>query len=291
MENTKILVIGGTGKTGRKVVERLTDRGISVRVGSRNATPAFDWNDPSTWADALNGINAVYITFQPDLAVPGAKEAIAAFTDLAVNSGIQKIVLLSGKGETEAELCEQIVMNAGVKWTIVRASWFFQNFSESFFLDPIIAGHVALPKGDMLIPFVDTNDIADVAVAALLDDQHAGQIYELTGPRQLTFKQITREIAAATGRNIQFSAISMDEYTSALRENHVPEDYIWLVEYLFTEVLVDKNSIVTNDVQKVLGRKATDFAEFAATTAATGVWNAVDAKATAARLLSSPISG
>ncbi|MCB0268687.1 MAG: NAD(P)H-binding protein, partial [Calditrichaeota bacterium] len=125
MENTKILVIGGTGKTGRKVVERLTDRGISVRVGSRNATPAFDWNDPSTWADALNGMNAVYITFQPDLAVPGAKEAIAAFTDLAVNSGIQKIVLLSGKGETEAELCEQIVMNAGVKWTIVRASWFF----------------------------------------------------------------------------------------------------------------------------------------------------------------------
>ncbi|MFQ5605462.1 MAG: SDR family oxidoreductase, partial [bacterium] len=251
-----VLVIGGTGKTGRRVVERLKTRGQPVKIGSRAAKPPFDWENPETWAGALDGMDTVYITFQPDLAVPGARQAIEAFTSQAVKNGIQKMVLLSGKGEKEAELCEQVVRNAGADWTIVRASWFNQNFSEGFFLEPILAGHVALPREDALVPFVDADDIADVVVEALLDDRHNGQTYELTGPRQLTFKQVTQEIAQATGQDIQFHSITMDEYTKMLAEYQVPEDYIWLIEYLFTEVLIDSNSIVTNDVEKVLGRKA-----------------------------------
>jgi uncharacterized protein YbjT (DUF2867 family) len=268
-------VIGGTGKTGRRVVERLKTRDIPVRIGSRGGEPPFDWEKPETWAGALDGMDTVYITFQPDLAVPGAREAIEEFTSLAVKSGIQKMVLLSGKGEKEAELCEQVVMNAGADWTIVRASWFNQNFSESFFLDPILTGHVALPRGEALVPYVDTDDIADVVVEALLNDDHVGQTYELTGPRQLTFKQVTEEISDVTGRDIAFTPITMDEYEKMLREYEVPEDYIWLINYLFTEVLVERNSIVTNDIQKVLGRKAKDFAEYARETASTGIWNPV----------------
>jgi uncharacterized protein YbjT (DUF2867 family) len=270
-----ILVIGGTGKTGRRVVERLKTREIQVRIGSRAGEPAFDWEKPETWAGALDGMDKVYITFQPDLAIPGARKAIERFTSLAVKSGIQKMVLLSGKGEKEAELCEQVVMNAGVDWTIVRASWFNQNFSESFFLDPILAGHVALPRGEALVPYVDADDIADVVVESLLDDKYVGQTYELTGPRQLTFKQVTEEISEVTGRDIKFSSITMDEYAKMLREYQVPEDYIWLINYLFTEVLVERNSIVTSDIQKVLGRKAKDFAEYARETASTGIWNPV----------------
>ncbi len=268
-----ILVLGGTGKTGRRVAERLEARGASVRIGSRTAEPPFDWEDPQNWSEALNGIDAVYVTFQPDLAVPGARTAIEKLTALAIENGIQKMVLLSGRGEREAELCEQIVMNAGADWTIVRASWFNQNFSESFFLDPILAGHVALPKGETLIPFVDADDIADVATEALLDDKHNGQIYELTGPRQLTFKQVTEEISKAAGREIEFNAITMAEYAKMLGEFQVPKDYIWLINYLFTEVLVDENSSVSSDIEKVLGRKARDFAEYARETAATGIWN------------------
>ncbi|MFQ5866350.1 MAG: SDR family oxidoreductase [bacterium] len=268
-----ILVIGGTGKTGRRVVERLKARDIPVRIGSRAAEPPFDWENPETWAGALDGMDMVYITFQPDLAVPGARKAIETFTSQAVKSGIRKMVLLSGRGEKEAELCEQVVMNAGADWTIVRASWFNQNFSEGFFLDPILAGHVALPKGEALVPFVDVDDIADIVVESLLDGKHNGQIYELTGPRQLTFKQVTEEISKVTGRDIQFSSITMDEYKAMLREYQVPEDYIWLINYLFTEVLVDKNSSVTNDIEKVLGRKAKDFSEYARETATTGIWN------------------
>jgi uncharacterized protein YbjT (DUF2867 family) len=270
-----ILVIGGTGKTGRRVVERLKTRDITVRIGSRAGEPPFDWKNPETWASVLEGMDMVYITFAPDLAVPGARKAIEEFTSLAVKSGIQKMVLLSGKGEKEAELCEQVVMNAGADWTIVRASWFNQNFSEGWALDPILAGHVALPRGEVLVPYVDADDIADVVVESLLDDKHVGQTYGLTGPRQLTFKQATEEISDATGRDIAFTPLTMDEYEKMLREYEVPEDDIWAIIYVFSEAIVDRNSTVTNDIQKVLGRKAKDFTEYARETASTGIWNPV----------------
>ena len=180
-----ILVLGGKGKTGRKVAERLTKLSHNVRIGSRSESPAFDWQDTSTWPAALKGMDKVYITFQPDLAVPGALDAIGGLVKEAKRSGIKKLVLLSGKGEREAELCEQVVIHSSIEYTIVRASWFNQNFSESFFLDPILAGHVALPQAQAKVPYVDTDDIADVVVAALTDDSHNGQIYELTGPRKV----------------------------------------------------------------------------------------------------------
>ena len=270
-----ILVLGGKGKTGRRVASRLVEKGQTVRIGSRSEDPSFDWEDPSTWEDALQGMESVYITFQPDLAVPGAKEAIDGFTSQAVKSGVRKVVLLSGKGEQEAEECERIVMNSGLDWTVVRASWFNQNFSESFFLDPILAGHVALPKNEALVPYVDANDIADVVVASLLDEKHNGEIYELTGPRTLTFSDVVREISVATGREIQFTPISMEEYNAMMKEFNLPDDYLWLINYLFEEVLVESNSIVTNDIEKVLGRKPIDFTTYANEVAKSRVWDGV----------------
>ncbi len=269
-----ILVLGGTGKTGRKVVSRLTQRNYRVRIGSRSQQPSFDWQDPSTWGPVLTGIDRVYISFQPDLAVPGALEAIEELTKQAQRHKIKQLVLLSGKGEKEAELCEQVVIHSGIDYTIVRASWFNQNFSESFFLEPILAGQVALPRATTKVPFVDTDDIADVVVASLLEKRHQGNIYELTGPRSLTFPEVIQEIATATGREINFTSISLQAYTSMLKEFQVPEDYIWLINYLFTEVLGDeKNSQITQDIEKVLGRKPKDFSEYVLETSGTGVWN------------------
>ena len=271
---SNILVIGGTGKTGRKVVERLTARNHQVRIGSRRATPAFDWQDPATWPDALHGMDKVYITYQPDLAVPGAADAIRGLTALAQQHNIKKVVLLSGKGEIEAEKCEQIVMESGINFTIVRASWFNQNFSESFFLDPILSGHVALPKADVKIPFIDTDDIAEVVVEALLSDEHNGHIYNLTGPGVRTFREVIQEISGATGRNIQFTEITMDQYINALEEAGVPSNYIWLINYLFTNVIGNpKNSVISHDIEKVLGRKAKDFSAYVKEVASTGVWS------------------
>nr|WP_298924746.1 NAD(P)H-binding protein [uncultured Allomuricauda sp.] len=269
-----ILVLGGNGKTGRRVVQRLKKLDQNVRIGSRSENPNFDWENPETWSAALEGMDKIYITFQPDLAVPGALEAIEGLVKEAKRKEVKKLVLLSGKGEREAELCEQVVINSGIDYTIVRASWFNQNFSESFFLDSILAGHVALPQANAKVPYVDADDIADVAVAVLMNDKHNGEIYELTGSRFLTFEEVINEIAEASGRDIEFTAISLPAYTKMMEEHGIPSDYIWLINYLFTEVLGnDDNQVITDGIEQVLGRKPKDFSDYVKETAATGIWN------------------
>ena len=275
MENkSNILVIGGTGKTGRKVVQGLKEAGHKVRIGSRSASPAFDWDQPKTWSGSLQGMEKVYITFQPDLAVPGALKAIEVLIGKAKQAGVKKVVLLSGKGEREAELCEQVVIHSGLDYTIVRASWFNQNFSESFLLEPILDGFVAMPQADVKVPFVDTDDIADVVVAALLKGEHNGNIYQLTGPRQLTFKEVIHEISEATGRNIAFTSITLSAYAQVMKQQGVPADFVWLIEYLFSEVLGNPNiAEMTNDIEKVMGRRPKDISKYIEETVATGVWH------------------
>ncbi|REG92267.1 Rossmann-fold NAD(P)-binding domain-containing protein [Flavobacterium aquicola] len=277
MESKKILILGGNGKTGRRVAELLNNvNNVTVQLASRSANPSFDWEKPETWLDVIKGNDTVYITFQPDLAIPTAPETIRQFTELATQNGIQKMVLLSGRGEKEAQVCEEIVKSTAQKWTIVRASWFNQNFSESIFLEPILAGFVALPKAEVLEPFTDADDIAAVVAEALLNEKHNGKTYELTGPRLLNFEQAVTEIAGITGREIVFQSLSLEQYIDMLRQYQVPEDVIWLVNYLFSEVLDGRNSSVTNDIEKVLGRKATDFIDYALKTAQTGIWNEIN---------------
>ncbi|WP_448108071.1 NAD(P)H-binding protein [Pseudomonas azerbaijanoccidentalis] len=267
-----ILILGATGKTGRRIAKQLEASGQSVRRGSRGATPPFDWEDRSTWGASLEGVHAAYISFQPDLAVPGALESIQAFTDLAVKSGVSKLVLLSGRGEVEAEQAERVVQNSGADWTILRASWFCQNFSEAHFLEPIQQGELALPVGNIAEPFIDVEDIAEVAVAALTQPGHAGQLYELTGPRALTFAEAVAEIARATHRDISFVAVPPDAYRHALEQAQLPAELIDLVLYLFTTVLDGRNTPVTDGVQRALGRPARDFSDYVRRTAATNIW-------------------
>ena len=229
-----ILILGATGKTGRRITQRLEATGRPVRLGSRGATPAFDWEDRATWEAALDGIHAVYIAFQPDLAVPGALETVQAFTDQAVKSGVSKLVLLSGRGEIEAEQAEQVIQNSGVDWTILRASWFFQNFSEAHFLEPILQGELVLPVGNIAEPFIDAEDIAEIAVEALTQPGHSSQLYELTGPRALTFAEAVEEIARETKRDIRFATVPPDAYRHALEQEELPAQLIDLVLYLLS---------------------------------------------------------
>ena len=270
--NEPILVLGATGKTGRRIVERLERGDVPVRLGSRSARPAFDWDDASTWAPALEGVSAVYVSYFPDLAVPGAPEAVGALAEQAGRSGVQRIVLLSGRGEEEAQRSEQAVAAAGIDWTVVRCSWFNQNFSEGYLLDPILGGEVALPAGDVPEPFVDAEDIADVAVAALTEDGHAGEAYELTGPRMLTFAEAVAEIGRATGRELRYIQVSMDDYAAAAAKLDVPDDVVWLIRYLFSEVLDGRNAKLAEGVQRALGREPRDFADFAREAAAAGAF-------------------
>jgi uncharacterized protein YbjT (DUF2867 family) len=266
------LVLGGTGKTGRRVAERLRKRGLPTRVGSRSGEVPFDWEDHTTWAPALGDVGSVYVSYYPDLAVPGAVAAVRAFADTAVEAGVRRLVLLSGRGEEEAQRAERAVQEVGAEWTVVRCAWFSQNFSESYLLEPILGGEVALPAGEVAEPFVDAGDIADVAVAALTEDGHAGQLYELTGPALLTFEEAVGEIASSMGREIRYVHISVEEYASVLAEQDVPDEFVALLTYLFTEVLDGRNAHTASGVRRALGREPRGFADYARDAAATGVW-------------------
>lgn len=271
------LVLGGTGKTGRRIVHRLTARDLPVRVGTRGGGLPFDWEDQETWVPALDGVDAVYVSYYPDLATPGAVDVIRAFVDAAAAARVRRMVLASGRGEEEAQASEKLVRESGVDWTVLRLSWFSQNFSENYLLDPVLGGEVVLPAGETPEPFIDAEDIADVATAALTEDGHAGRTYELTGPRLLTFAAAVDEIAKATGRDISFVSVSAGDFATGLRQADVPADVIDLLTYLFTTVLDGRNANLSDDVERILGRPATDFAVYARRTAATGVWNAKEA--------------
>jgi uncharacterized protein YbjT (DUF2867 family) len=284
-ENTQkpTLVLGGTGKTGRRVVERLTSCGLPVRVGSRSGTPPFDWENRSTWAPALEGAGSVYLSYYPDLAVPGAVEAAGSFAKLAVRNGVPRLALLSGRGEPEAERAEQAVRDSGAKLTILRSTWFMQNFSEDYMVEHVLSGEIRLPAGEVPTPFLDADDIADVAVAALTDEGHVGQLYELTGPRSLTFAEVAAEISAAAGREVRYVPISLEEHAAEAADHGVVPEVIELLTYLFSEVVDGRNAGTTDGVRRVLGREPRDFSEYAQATAAMGVWDAQHALATTER--------
>ncbi len=265
-------MLGATGKTGRRVVNRLQARGVPVRIGSRSSELTFDWEDRATWAPALQGTTSAYVSYYPEIAAPGASEVIAEFTQLAVECGVRRLVLLSGRGEAEAQSSERALQASGADWTVVRCSWFNQNFSESLFLAPLVAGELALPADGVPEPFVDADDIADVAVASLTEDGHVGKVYELTGPRLLTFAEAVEEIADATGRELRYVPIPVDAFVAALAEEGVPADVAGLLSYLFTEVLDGRNAQVTDGVRRALGREPRDFGDFARASAASGIW-------------------
>lgn len=271
-QNAPILITGGAGKTGRRVDTLLRAQGLATRTVSRSTTPSFDWTRPDGWAAALDGVSAAYVTFQPDLAVPGAADAIAELSRLARMKGLERLVLLSGRGEPGAQRAEAALQAAGVEWTIVRASWFNQNFRESYLLDGVLASEVALPAGPVAEPFIDADDIADVVVAALTHRRHANRLYEVTGPRALTFAEAVAEISRAAGRTIRYRQITPEAFAAGLREADVPADVADLLHELFTVVLDGRNTQVMHGVEEALGRPARDFADYARKTAAAGVW-------------------
>jgi uncharacterized protein YbjT (DUF2867 family) len=273
-QRPSVLVLGGSGKVGQRIAARLTTQGVPVRIGARSAAPPFDWNDSATWSQTLDGVQTAFLSYAPDLAVPGASQAVAEFTEQAAAHGVARVVLLSGRGEEEAEAAERLVQHGPLPWTIVRCSWFAQNFSENFLLDPILAGQVALPLDTVTEPFVDCDDIAEVATEALLNDRHTGQLYELTGPRLLTFPDAIREIAHAARRPIRFSTITLEEFTADLAAAGLGPEEVSLVAYLFSTVLDGRNSSLNNGVERALGRPPRDFADYARETARTGVWSA-----------------
>ena len=272
MQTKPILVIGATGKTGSRVAAKLEAKGHPVRRGSRNSATPFDWEAPETWSQALSGTRAAYVTYFPDLAFPGAVEKLESLVETAKDVGVEHLVLLSGRGEHHARQGEQVMRESGIDHTIVRAAWFAQNFSEGYLRDPILAGVLPMPGGDIAEPIIDIDDIADVAVAALTEEGHRGQLYEVSGPRLMTFAEMARELSDATGRPIRHVPISFEDFHANVAQaggNFVADVFTAIAR----ETLDGRNSHTTDGVKRALGRPPRDFADFARDAARSGTWS------------------
>jgi uncharacterized protein YbjT (DUF2867 family) len=271
MQEKPILVIGAGGKTGRRILQSLIEKGVQVRPGTRTAAIPFDWDDERTWGPALDGVGAAYVSYFPDLAFPGADEKISRLCALARQIGTGRLVLLSGRGETHAETCEQIVRDSGVDFTLVRCAWFAQNFSEGYLRDPVQSGVVALPAGTVQEPVVDVDDIADVAVAALTEQRHGGELYEITGPDLLDFDQVAAMLSGAVGHPVRYQPITLAEFHAAMTE--IGGSYIADVfTHVCQEALDGRNAWLGDGVQRALGRAPRSLADYCTHAGATGAW-------------------
>lgn len=272
MPHDPILVIGATGKTGRRIVSKLRAAGHDARPGARRAAIPFDWEDERSWAPALDGVAAAYVSYFPDLAAPGAPERIARFAEVAKAVAAPRLVLLSGRGETYAERCEEIVRASGLRHTLVRAAWFAQNFSEGYLRAPVFDGVLALPAGAVREPIVDVEDIADVAVAALTDARHDGRLYDVTGPELLDFHEIAAALASASGRPVRYQPVSLEDFHAAMVDV-AGREIADVIAHVCREALDGRNAALGDGVAQALGRAPTRFADFCAAAARDGAWS------------------
>lgn len=273
MKNSPILIIGKNGKTGLRVEQRLQALGYATRGVSRSTEPSFDWEDQGTWRAALAGTRSAYITFHPDLAIPSAEQSIRDLVALAAELGLQHLVLLSGRGEAGARRAELVLEKSGLDWNVVRANWFMQNFSESFMIEGILNGELMLPAGDIVEPFIDADDIAEVAVATLTRPELRNRVFEVSGPRALTFAECVEAISETTGYPVKYTRIPIENFIEGLRAQGAPDELLWLMRELFAVVFDGRNSSPTAGVEEALGRPATDFTEYLRKVMASGAWD------------------
>ncbi|MFC4855130.1 NAD(P)H-binding protein [Actinophytocola glycyrrhizae] len=267
------VVLGGTGKTGRRLVRTLREAGHPVRAVSRSTEVRFDWSDQDTWADALAGATAVYVIAPADPAL------VPLFVEQA--APVRRFVVLSARGAENVAAesframtaMEEAVRESGAEWTILRPNNFSQNFDEDLWHAPLLAGTLTLPIGDVPEPFVDARDIADVAAAALTTDGHHGQVYDLSGRRGMTFAEAVATIAAATGRPLRYEEVTPSAYRAELLAGGVPEEFADELDAIFAAMRAGHISAPGDGVRRALGRDPIDFTDYVTSTAATGVWS------------------
>ncbi|WP_369249956.1 NAD(P)H-binding protein [Streptomyces sp. R41] len=272
-QDMTVLVTGASGRTGSRVAEAARAAGLTVRAASRSQ--GFDWENPTTWADSLRGADAAYLVYPSDVGSPRAASAIGALGRQAVDHGVRRLVLLSSRGEERARPTEEALKASGADWTIVRAAWFAQNFSEGPLVEGLRHGELVFPAGEVREPFIDVRDIADVVVAALTSgDRYVGQELAISGPRLLTFREAVAEISGATGGELTYTPVTARQYGDNLAGFGVPPEEVEFLVELFESLLDGRNSYLSDGVQQILGREPRDFMEFAREAAAAGVWKA-----------------
>ncbi|MGC5628097.1 NAD(P)H-binding protein [Georgenia sp. Z1344] len=265
-----ILVLGGTGTVGSRVVQQLRAAGVASRPAARGTEPPFDWGEPGTWDAALDGVHRLYLLLPDDGELPDA------FLEQAASAGVRRVVLHSDRGidvmsVERLQRAEAAVRGSGLEWAILRPDWFDQNF-ETFLRDDVRAGRVALPVGDGRQGFVDAEDIAAVAVRALTTDDHIGEVLELTGPEAISFGEAAAAIGRATGRTVTYVG-EPGAYREAMAGAGLPEPVVDGIVAQFAPLRAAGDTTPTGTVERVLGRPARPFEVYAEEAARRGVWS------------------
>lgn len=268
-----VAVIGGTGRTGRRIADRLRTQDVEVRIGSRTAAPPFRWEKPDTWEPVLLGCTAAYIAYTPDFTHPRAVERLRSFAEHARRCRVERLVLLSGRGDNDARRSEEAVRTAGIPTAVIRSAVFAQNFSEHFFHGPVLDGLVAVPAAEVAEPFLDIDDLADVVALLLTAATPSEETLELTGPRLLTLAEAAAELSAALGRPVIYQPVTVAEFVDGALEVGVPEEEAEALGVVFEQIFDGRNAYTTDTVEKVLGRPAGDFSSYARHAAASGAWS------------------
>lgn len=275
MKDKEYLVLAASGKTGRRVVSQLRERGASVRPASRSSEIRFDWADPSTWPAALEGIAGVY------LVVPEGPEPVQSFVAAMESAGVQRVVLLSSRNlegnylfEASMGAAEAALKASSLQWTIVRANFFMQNLSEDFLYSAVEAGRLALPTGNTPEAFINAEDIAAVAVTALLEDGHASKVYEVSGPEAITYADAIAQIVEASGYALVYEDLSPEAYEQELVSQGADSETVEAFNDLWKSVRDGLYSEVTDTVRQVIGREPISFGDYVAgVVAEKRVWN------------------
>lgn len=280
MTHSPILILGGAGKTGRRVATRLDALGIAYRLASRSSEPRMDWYDRSTWSSAVQGTDTAYLAPPVD---PAGVAAACQFVGQATDLGLRRVVLLSGRGVGspgrefavyDAQLAlEHSVQASGLDWTILQPSWFMQNFSEDWLFDYVRAGQLRLSTGAGAEAWIDTDDVGDVAAEALRDTRHVGQTYALSGPRTLTLSEVAAELTEAIGQPVDYVSLDPGEHVAEMINFGLAEPEAEALRDLLAVIAHHRSEYVSDGVTEVLGREPRDFSEWVRTTAATGAWN------------------
>ena len=265
----RILVTGGTGKTGRRVAKLLRQRGLAARVATRSPDTTdqvrFDWADAGTFADAIDGVRAIYMVAPTGAADP--LDAMRPFIDQAIEAGVGRLVLLSS-----SMLEEGGPLMGGVHaylkaeapgWTVLRPSWFMQNFSEAQHIETIRAERrIYSATEDGRVPFIDAGDIAAVAVEALVDDGFSNGDLVLTGPETLSYDEVATMISASSGRPVTHHRLSLEALTMRFEGIGIPAGVAQALSGMDAAIANGAEDRITETVETVTGRKPKTFAEF-----------------------------
>jgi uncharacterized protein YbjT (DUF2867 family) len=268
-----VLVTAASGKVGREVLAQLPARHVDARAASRRSAVPLDWSDPSTWPAVLEGVDRVFLIVpggdDGHRSVTGLGAAVVEFLDLAEHRGVERVVLMTALGmehapaEVEQRGVELHLQSSGLEWAILRPNWFFQNLTDG----PLCAladahdGVLRLPTGDAAVSFIDTRDIAAVAVEALLDD-HNGREYSLTGPQGLTFAAVANACRDSVIPVEAYQPVSEEEFRRAALELGWHPDYVHTLSGLFATIATGHAAPVLPDTAKVLGRAPRSLPEF-----------------------------